>query len=99
MNRSVYREMLNLALSMLIYLHAAIRMVDAVSISRLPYASGSVHQPGGRPPSHALPGSTRTDEVRNRRPLCELATLPMLFDPSEESCNYVKGGCFFCSSL
>lgn len=51
--------------------HVAIRMVDAVSISRLPYACGSVHQPGGRPPSHALPGSTRTDEVRNQRLLFE----------------------------
>lgn len=91
--------MLNLALSMLMHLHAAIRMVDAVSISRLPYASGSVHQPGGRPPSHALPGSTGTDEVRNQRPLCEPATLPVLFYPPDDSCNYVKGSWSFCYCL
>lgn len=46
-----------------------VRMVDAVSLSGLPYAGGGLHQPWGCPASHALPRSTRTDEVRNKDPL------------------------------
>lgn len=46
----------------------AFRMVDAVGLSGLPHACGSVHKPRGRPASHALPRSTRTDEVGNRNP-------------------------------
>lgn len=46
-------------------------MVDAVGLSRLPHACGSLHKPRGRPASHALPRSTRTDEVRNQNPFCK----------------------------
>lgn len=49
----------------------AFRMVDAVGLSRLPHACGRVHKPRGRPASHALPRSTRTDEVRNQNPFCK----------------------------
>lgn len=49
-------------------LFVAFRMVDAVGLSRLPHACGGLHKPRGRPASHALPGSTRTDEVRNQSP-------------------------------
>lgn len=49
-------------------LYVAVRMVDAVSLSRLPHSSGGLHEPWGCSASHALPGSTRTDEVRNQNP-------------------------------
>lgn len=46
----------------------AFRMVDAVGLPGLPHARGGVHKPWGRPASHALPRSTRTDEVRDHNP-------------------------------
>lgn len=52
-------------------LYVAVRMVDAVSLSRLPHAGGGIHKPRGCPASHALPGSTRTDEVRNQDSCCK----------------------------
>lgn len=61
-------------------LFVAFRMVDAVGLSRLPHACGGLHKPRGRPASHALPGSTRTDEVRNQNPFrVQLASLKKLF--------------------
>lgn len=47
---------------------AADRVVEAVGLSGLPYARGRLHQPCGHPASHALPRSTRTDEVSRSRP-------------------------------
>lgn len=48
-----------------LFVAAALGMVDAVCVSRLSYASGGLHKPRGRPATHALPGSPRTDVVRD----------------------------------
>lgn len=61
----------NILLSDNCCLYVAVRMVDAVGLSRLPHASGGLHEPWGCPASHALPGPTRTDEVRNQNPFCK----------------------------
>lgn len=64
----VYREHImqryQILLSDCCCVYVAVRMVDAVSLSRLPYAFGSLHQSWGCPSAHALPRPPRTDEVR-----------------------------------
>lgn len=43
----------------------AVRVVDAVGLSGLPYARPGLHQPRGRPATDAIPRPPRTDEVRD----------------------------------